>query len=385
MPNRTAANESTRLPNPADAPPASGERIVSLDALRGFDMFWIVGGRELLLAFVAMFAKPVPEWLRYQTEHTKWEGFTAWDLIMPLFLFVVGAAMPFSFSRRLDEGQTRGQLYAKIFRRTVILFVLGMACQGHLLDFKLDTLHVFANTLQAIAVGYLIAGLVMLNLSVIAQVAFAALMLVGYWLLLRFVPLAGHATGVLEPSTNVAMTVDEFVLGRFRDGTPYTWVLSGMTFSATVLLGVFSGHLLRSRLSPWSRVLALALLGVACLGAGWAWAEWLDFPIIKHIWTSSMVLWAGGWSYLLLALFYLVIDALGFRRWAFPFVVVGMNAIAIYVAWDFIPFSTIAKNVFGGLAAHLGPGEPFLLAFATVMIWWLILYHLYRRKIFIRI
>ena len=385
MATRSAAAEPKRPAEVPEKAPASAERIIAIDALRGFDMFWIVGGREVLLTFVAMFAKPAPALLSHHTQHVKWEGFVAWDLIMPLFLFVVGAAMPFSFSRRLEQGQSKGQLYAKIVRRAVILFILGMACQGHLLDFKLATLHVFANTLQAIAVGYLIAGIVMLNVGIVGQVAFAILMLVSYWLLLRFVPLSGQEVGVLAERANVARTVDEFVLGRFRDGTTYTWVLSGMTFTATVLLGVFSGHVLRSRLSPWMRVLVLTLLGIACLGAGWAWAEWLGFPIIKHIWTSSMVLWAAGWSYLLLALFYVVIDVLGFRRWAFPFVVIGMNAITIYVAWDFIPFAAIAKNLFDGLASHLGSGGPFLLALATVTIWWLILYDLYRRKIFLRI
>jgi predicted acyltransferase len=387
MAKRAAVSTSTRsaIAN-ADAPMDSG-RIVALDALRGFDMFWIVGGRELLLAFAAMFKTPLPKWLEYQFEHTEWEGFTAWDLIMPLFLFVVGAAMPFSFARRLEQGESKRQLYAKIVRRTVILFVLGMAVQGHLLDFKLSTLHLFANTLQAIAVGYLIAGLVMLNVGIVGQIIFAALMLVGYWLLLKFVPLIGHGAGSLEPHANVALAVDKFVIGRFIDGTepPYTWVLSGMTFSATVLLGVFSGHVLRSRLSPWGRVLALTLMGLACLAGGWAWAEWLHFPIIKHIWTSSMVLWAGGWSFLLLALFYLLIDVAGLLRWAFPFVVIGMNAITIYVAWAFIPFRTIAKNLVGGLADHLGSAGPFAIAFTTVLLVWLILYHLYRRRIFLRL
>jgi predicted acyltransferase len=391
MANRTAESESKRSVRPDERAPTDSGRIAAVDALRGFDMFWIVGGRELLLTFVAIFKTPVPEWLSHQLEHTEWKGitpwdsFTAWDLIMPLFLFVVGAAMPFSFARRLEQGQSKGQLYAKIVRRTVILFVLGMAAQGHLLDFKLDTLHVFANTLQAIAVGYLVAALVMLNLGIVAQIAFAVLMLVGFWLLLTFVPLVGHGAGSLEPRANVAMAVDEFVLGRFRDGTDYTWVLSGMTFTATVLLGVFSGHVLRSRLPQWGRVLTLMLMGLASLGAGWAWAQWLGFPIIKHIWTSSMVLWAGGWSYLLLALFYLLIDVVGFRRWAFPFIVIGMNAITIYVAWHFIPFEEVAKNLVGGLSEHLGSAGPFAVALTAVLFMWLILYHLYRHRIFLRL
>ena len=285
-------------------------------------------------------------------------------------------------------GQSTAQLYFKILRRALILFVLGMACQGHLLDFNLKTLHIFSNTLQAIAVGYLIAGIVMLNVGVIGQIVFTALMLIGYWALLRYVPLDGHGTGSFEPRANVAIAVDRYVFGDYIDGTkpPYTWFLSGMTFSATVLLGVLSGHVLRSRLSPWSRVLALVLLGAGCLAAGRLWADWGGFPIIKHIWTSSMALLAGGWSYLLLALFYMVIDILGFRRWAFPFVVIGMNAIAIYVVWEVAtPFPALAKKLVGGLATHLGSGGPFLIEFVTVLLWWLILYHMYRRKIFLRI
>jgi len=351
-------------------------------------MFWIAGGRELLLTFVGIFKHPVPRWLDHQLSHVEWEGFTAWDLIMPLFLFVVGAAMPFSFSRQLEQGRSKAGLYAKILRRTVILFLLGMAVQGHLLDFKLATLHVFANTLQAIAVGYLVAGIVMLNVGIVGQVIFAALMLAGFWALLMFVPLAGVGAGALEPYANVAYEVDKFVLGRFIDGTkpPYTWVLSGMTFSATVLMGVFAGHVLRSRLSPAARVFVLSLLGVGCLAAGWAWAEILGFKMIKHIWTSSMALWAGGWSYLLLALFYLLVDVLGFRRWAFPFVVTGANAILIYVLWDLVvPFGQIAHTLVGGLASHLGRVGEFMLALTAVMLWWVILYDLYRRKVYLRI
>jgi predicted acyltransferase len=227
----------------------------------------------------------------------------------------------------------------------------------------------------------------MLNVGVVGQIVFSLLMLVGFWLLLMFVPVSGYEVGSLEPHANVAFSVDKLVLGRFIDGTnpPYTWVLSGMTFTATVLLGVFSGHILRSQWSRWSKLLALTLLGLACLAAGWAWVEWLHFPIIKHIWTSSMVLWAGGWSYLLLALFYLLIDIAGWRRWAFPFVVIGANAIAIYVASRFIPFREIAKGLVGGLANHLGSAGPFLIELTAVTLWWLILYDLYRRRIFIRI
>jgi predicted acyltransferase len=390
------AKKDTKVQQTVTAPTSPSEgRISAIDALRGFDMFWIVGGKQFVLAAITFVVSLLPASVgdtekflaavNHQAEHVEWEGFTAWDLIMPLFLFVVGAAMPFSFARRLEAGESKSQLYWKILRRFVILFVLGMAVQGHLLDFKLDTLHVFANTLQAIAVGYAIAGLLVLNTGIIAQVAFAIAMLVGYWLLLMYVPFGGHPAGTLEPNANLALAVDEFVLGRFRDGTTYTWILSGMTFTATVLLGVFSGQVLRSNLSSWLKVVVLTGLGLVCLGAGWAWAQWLGFPIVKHIWTSSMTLWSAGWCYLLLALFYLLIDVVGFRRWAFPFIVIGMNAITIYVAYWFVPFKGIAETLVGGLARHLGSAGPLAISFTTVLQVWLVLYHLYRHRIFLRI
>jgi predicted acyltransferase len=348
-------------------------------------MFWIVGGQPLALAIASVFLDPLPAAVTYQFEHAEWIGFTAWDLIMPLFLFVVGAAMPFSFARRLEQGHSKAELLGKILRRSAILFLLGMVVQGHLLDFKLSTLHLYCNTLQAIAAGYLIAGVLMLWVGIWSQATIAVLLLVGYWLLLKYVPFAGHPAGVLEPDANLALWIDETILGRFRDGTTYTWILSSMTFASTVLLGVMAGHLLRTAQLPVRKFYWLTGLGLALLAGGWAWSEWLGLPIIKHIWTSSMVLWAAGWSFLLLALFYLLIDIAGVRAWAFPFIVIGMNAITIYVANFFIPFREIAERLVGGLAEHFGRGGPIVVEFIAVLLAWLLLYHLYRQRIFLRI
>jgi predicted acyltransferase len=364
---------------------SASERIIAIDALRGFDMFWIVGGQELALAAAAWIWSTTPQWLEYHLEHVEWEGFSAWDLIMPLFLFVVGAAMPFSLSRKAEQGQPKLELYGKMIRRCLMLWVLGMIVQGNLLDFNSSTLHFYSNTLQAIAVGYLVAGIVILNIGVVGQIAFTAAMLVGFWLLVTRVPFADHAAGVLEPNANVAMTVDEYVLGPFRDGTTYTWVLSGMTFAATTLLGVFAGQILRATWSQATKFIVLAIFGVASLAGGYAWATWLGFPIIKHIWTSSMVLWAAGWSYMLLALFYLLVDIIGWRRWAFFFTVIGMNAITIYVAWHLLPFEQVSEGLVGGLARHLGAAGPTLVAATAVGLGWLVVYHLYRQKIFLRV
>src|SRR3954449_12708661 len=410
MPEVVTKPPRSPAPSPAPVPkkavPQPTGRIVSIDALRGFDLFWIVGGREVVVAALDLIPKPAPQWVdqaKHQLEHMKWQGFTAWDLIMPLFLFVVGAVMPFSFSRRAELGQSKGAMYWKILRRTLILFIVGMAVQGHLLDFNLSTLHPYSNTLQAIAVGYLIAGILLLNVPIWGQVVSAIVLIVSYWLLLMFVPVPGRGAGMIEEHANIALTVDQWVLGRLIDGTnpPYTWVLSSMGFAATVLLGAFAGHVLRSHIAPMMKFLWLTLLGIVCLAAGWAWAEYLHLPIVKHIWTSSMLLWAAGWSYLLLALFYLVIDVFRIRFWAFPLAVIGMNAIVAYVAYDgrFIPFTDIATRLNGGVARQLdiatnyvgdaahpfGPAGTFTIAFTTVLLVWLLLYHLYRHKIFVRI
>ncbi len=382
-----------------DAQPAvtpASQRVASIDALRGFDMFWIIGGQQALVALLHLFS-PTPAWLRTQIDHTRWEGFTAWDLIMPLFLFIVGTAMPYSFARRMETGASQWALYRKVLSRTAILFVLGMAAQGRLLAADLGQLHVYSNTLQAIACGYLIASIAMFHLRVFLQVLLVIGLLLGYGLLMVLVPVPGHGAGLWDEHYNLAMYIDKLILGRFRDGTTYTWILSGMAFGATVLLGVFSGQLLRTGMASWKKVGSLVVIGVACLGLGWAWSQpWLGSwrcPINKHLFSSSMVLWACGFSYLLLALFYLVIDVLGFRKWSFFFIVIGSNAILAYMGVHLIDFVRIADVFVGGLAHNLmathsgllqaiGAG---LIPWAYFAIVWLILLYLYRKGTLVRI
>jgi predicted acyltransferase len=158
-----------------------------------------------------------------------------------------------------------------------------------------------------------------------------------------------------------------------------------MTFTATVLLGVLAGQVLRSHFASRAKCCLIIMMGFAALATGWLWSTWLHFPMIKHLWTSSMVLWSAGWSYLLLALFYLLIDIAGWRRWAFPLVVIGMNAITIYVAYWFIPFRAVGESLAGGLARHAGAAGPVVIALATLLLVWLMLYHLYRQRIFLRV
>ena len=360
-------------------------RVISIDALRGFDMFWIIGGGAIFASLHNALDNPVTAQISTQLNHVKWEGFRFEDLIMPLFLFIVGVVMPYSFAKRLDTSQSKLRLYLHIIKRTVILFILGMIAQGNLLDYDLSKLHIYSNTLQAIAAGYIIAAIIMLNLGIRWQIAVTGILLVLFWLLLVLIPVPGYGMGVLTPDGNLAIYIDRIILGRFIDGTnpPYTWILSSMTFPCTVMLGVMAGHLLRSDNVGIRKVLWLLAAGGGCIVAGLLWN--LCFPIIKHIWTSSFVLFSGGLCFMLLALFYLVIDVLGFRRWAFGFVVIGTNAIAVYMAVHIINFRNIGGVFVGGLEKYAGNWYPFIYATAEFAIVWLILWWMYRKKTFIKI
>jgi predicted acyltransferase len=360
-------------------------RVISIDALRGFDMFWIIGGGAIFGSLNSAIDNPATAFIRTQLMHVKWEGFRFEDLIMPLFLFIVGVVMPYSFQKRLDAGQNKLRLYLHILKRTVILFVLGMIAQGHLLELDISKLHIFSNTLQAIAAGYLIASIIMLNLGIRWQIAVTGILLLLFWLLMMLVPFPGREAGVLIPDSNLAIYIDRAIFGPFIDGTdpPYTWILSSMTFPCTVMLGVMAGHLLRSDKVGIRKVLWLMAIGAGCIVAGLLWS--LFFPIIKHLWTSSFVLLSGGICFIVLALFYFVIDVLGFRIWAYGFIVIGTNAIAVYMAVHLVNFRNIGGVFVEGLEKYTGSWYLFIHAIAGFAVIWLILWWMYRKKTFIKI
>jgi predicted acyltransferase len=359
------------------------QRLESLDALRGFDMFWIIGGSAIFLALHELFGNPATHTIQVQLSHVQWEGFRFWDLIMPLFLFIVGTAMPFSFAKRIAGGESRKRILTHVVQRFAILFVLGMVAQGNLLHYDLSRLHLFSNTLQAIAAGYLISALALLFLDIKGQAAGTGALLLVFWALMAWVPVPGYGAGVLNPEGNLAMYVDRILLGPFRDGTNYTWILSSLGFAATVLMGVLAGHLLRSSLRPYRKVFWFFVSGVGSVLAGWAWG--FVFPIIKHLWTGSFVLFSGGFCLLLLAVFFLVIDVWGKRDWAFGFKVIGMNAIAVYMATRLFDFRILGNIFVGGLEKYLGSGFSLVSALAGFAVLWLILYFMYRRRIFLKI
>jgi len=361
-------------------------RLMSLDALRGFDMFWIIGGGTILkILDGALSNEYYHNVIVPQFSHVRWEGFRFWDLIMPLFLFVVGVAMPFSFGKRLSHDDRKSKLYGHILKRFFILFILGMVAQGGLLKYDLSKLHLFCNTLQAIAAGYLFASLIILNMRAIGQIVVTIVLLLGYWALLGLVAVPGHERGLITENVNLAMYVDKLILGHFQHVTDpqYTWILSSMTFTATVMLGCLAGQLLRSEAGDYARVLWLLVAGAACLGLGLLWGA--VFPIIKHLWTSSFVLFAGGICYFLLAVFYLIIDVWNLRKWAIFFVVIGMNAIAVYMAVHIFGFRTFGEPFVRGLEGKVGNWYEFSRALVSFLVLWLILFWMYRKKAFIKI
>lgn len=376
-------------PAPSPAPPTASaaspksERLLSLDALRGFDMFWIVGGRELAVA-VSRWSNIGVDGVRHQFEHVAWEGFTFYDLIFPLFLFLVGAAIPFSIGSARQRQTPVATIHWRIARRTALLFLLGLVYNRDL-DLNPETFRL-AGVLQRIALTYCAAALLVMHTGLRTQAAVLVGLLLGYWALIGLVPAPGSGFGDYTPAGALPGWVDrQFLPGKhvvygFGDNEG---ILSTLPAIATALLGAFAGHWLRSPRAPWTKAVGLAAAGLVCLALGGLWHAW--FPIIKNIWTSSYVLFAGGWSLLLLAAFYTLIDVLGYRRWSFFFVVIGVNAITIYLARRLIDFNSTNTFLFAGAARLLGSFGPVLLAAGVVALEWALLWVLYRAKIFLRV
>jgi predicted acyltransferase len=360
---------------------ASG-RLLSLDALRGFDMFWIIGGQEIIKGLAQVFPGRLSEIAVGQLEHVRWQGLHFYDVIWPLFMFMVGVSLSFSLARRKLNGATHKVLYLHAVKRALILFVLGMMAQGNLLQFDLATLHPCYSVLHGIAAGYLIATVVMLRFGAKGQAIATAAFLILYWILLVTIPVPGVGRGVLTPTGNAATYVDQLVLGRFAYGEN-TWFLSYLGFAASVLIGSSAGNLLRSARSAKDKCLFLSAGGVGMVILGLIWSLW--FPIIKLLWTSSFVLISGGISCLLLAAFYLIVDVGGYRKWAFGFVVIGINALAVYMATMLFDFRKIGNIFVGHLVARVGRYGSLLEATAAFAIIWLVLYWMYRTKSFVKV
>ncbi|HEV3415958.1 MAG TPA: hypothetical protein VG056_04075, partial [Pirellulales bacterium] len=341
-----AHSETTRLPTvPAIAGPAS-QRLMSLDALRGFDMFWIVGADALGEALANFKGGPITKLAAKQLEHAPWEGFHFYDLIFPLFVFMIGVAITFSLGR-LVATEGRNAALKRVVRRAAPLYVLGLFYYGGL-NGHIDHIRLLG-VLQRLALCYLFAGLLFVYLRPRGLVAVCIALLVGYWALLTFVPVPEFGAGDFAERHNLTNWIDRMYLPwRKWDGDhDPEGLLSTLPAIASCLLGVFAGLLLRDPArSERQKVACLAVAGAALVGLGYAWG--LEFPVIKKIWTSSFVLVAGGFSTLLLAAFYLVIDVWKLRMWAMPLVWIGANALTIYIISNVVDFGKLSDRFAGG-------------------------------------
>jgi predicted acyltransferase len=379
--------------------PAPSPRLLSLDALRGFDMFWIMSGEQIVHALAKTTGWTVFNTLSDQLHHTVWDGFTFYDMIFPLFLFIAGAAMPFSLHKKVQQAgvpaahelpaRDKRQLVRRMLRRTILLILLGMVVNGALRFNGLENTR-FPSVLGRIGIAWFFAGIIYLSGGLRWQVGWFCWLLIGYWAVMMLVPVPGYGAGVLTMEGSLESYIDRLLLpGRLHDRIhDPEGVLSTIPAIGTALLGVFTGSFLKWEDVEWpmkKKGWVLATAGFIVLLAGILWG--LVFPINKRLWTPSFVLYAGGWSILLLSVFYGVIDVAGYRKWAFPFIIIGANSIVIYIASEgAIHFGHTANYVFGGLI-HLSPlaWQPVWTALSVTIVQWIFLYFLYRNKLFLKI
>lgn len=368
------------------------KRLQSLDALRGFDMFWIISGEGIFHGLKEATCVQPFTGISDQLHHSVWNGFTFYDLIFPLFIFIAGVSMPYSLGRQLETtGANRlvvkRRIYLSLAKRTVILILLGMMVNGALQFMGYyDTR--FASVLGRIALSCFFAALIFINSNVRGQVTWLIALLLGYWTAMMLIPVPGHGAGVLTPEGNLSAYIDRQLLPGKLHRKVYDpeGLFSTIPAIGTALLGVLTGQFLRNeRYQGVRKVLVMSLAAFALLLAGLLWS--MVFPINKTMWTSSFVLYAGGWSLLLFALFYWIIDVRGFKVWSMPFVWIGMNSILIYVAaHGLVNFEYMSDFIFGGLYRKTPEvwHKP-LMWMGVALIQIGLLYFLYRKKWFLKI
>jgi predicted acyltransferase len=393
-------------------------RIMAIDALRGFDMFWILGANEIVYALKRMSAGPFTTALAGQLEHKDWQGFAFYDLIFPLFVFIVGVSLVFSLTKSIERDGL-GRTHVKIVRRFVLLYILALIYSGGVSN-EWPEIRLLG-VLNRIAICYLFAAIIFCHFRWKGIAGITAGLLIGYWGLMTFVPfpdvrqvdaegrlLSSQLTvtnvaqlnfnsprtvhGVFEPGVNLSNYIDQkYLPGKKWDRT---WdpegLLSTIPAIAICLLGVLAGLLLQNKSSSDQRkVQALLVAGAILVGLGFLWG--LQFPVIKKIWTSSYVLVAGGYSALLLGVFYLVIEVWQVQRWTKIFVWIGANAITLYLAKNMIDFRKLAARFAGGdvknfFDSHVATGFGDLVVAAVVLALIIFLARfLYQRRIFLRV
>lgn len=366
---------------------AHAGRLYSLDALRGFDMFWIIGAEEIIHSLAKVTGFPLWVTMAEQLTHPAWNGFHFYDLIFPLFLFLAGVATPYSVGRELENGISRNKLLIKVIKRGLILVLLGVVYNNGLSIRENIDAYRFCSVLGRIGLAYMFANIIYLYSKRTGQMIWFCSLLIGYWLLLKFTSAPGYAPGDLTMEGNFASYIDRTIL----PGTLYLKIhdpeglVSVIPSIGTALLGILTGNMLKNGVETrHKKALYMAIAGIFCLIIGQIWN--LDFPINKNLWSSSFVMYVGGWSLLLLSFFYYIIDVLGYKSWAFFFKVIGMNSILIYISGQFIDWEYTNNGFFQWLFQLTGePYDAVVKAICLVLIQWAFLYILYKKKVFLRV
>ncbi|MDW8851854.1 DUF5009 domain-containing protein [Flavobacterium sp. MMLR14_040] len=373
-------------------------RLISLDALRGFVMFWIMSGEHIIHALAKAAPTPIFIWMSSQLHHAEWNGITFYDMIFPVFLFVAGVSMPYSFEKKMQlagvktpqelPGSEKRKIYVSMLRRTCILLVLGFVVNGLLRFDGFDHTR-FASVLGRIGLAWFFAGIIYLNFDFKKQLIWFFAILIGYYAAMKWIPVPNFGAGVLTKEGSLEGYIDRLFLPGRLHSTVYDpeGIFSTIPAIATALLGVFTGTFLKGKsiFSIKVKLLLMALTALILIMAGLLWD--LNFPINKHLWTSSFVCFVGGFSILFLVFFYLIIDFFGFHKWAFPLILIGSNSILIYIAAEgLIDFKHTADYVFGGLI-NFTPlvWQPFFAALSVTIVQLILLYFLYKRKWFLKI
>ncbi len=394
----------------SEAKPTPPDRLVSLDAYRGLTMLAMAsGGLSLYQVHKNFPDSPFWETVGFHFEHVEWIGCAAWDLIQPSFMFMVGVAMAYSCASRQAHGQSYGRMFAHAVVRSIVLVLLGIFLRS---DNRPKTNFTFEDVLTQIGLGYTFLFLLW-GRSMRFQFGAALAILIGYWCLFYFYPLPGpdfdyskvgvgpdwpHLQGVAahwDKNTNAAAAFDEWFLNLFPRSKPFVYngggylTLSFIPSLATMIFGLMAGELLRSPRTSGQKFWILVMAAVAGLATGQVLHSTGICPIVKRIWTPSWTLFSTGWTLLILAAFYGVVDVMKYRRWTFPLVVVGMNSITMYCMEELSHgwFSRTLRTHFGsGIFEFMGkPYEPMLARFFVLLAMWLVCYWLYRQRIFVRI
>ncbi len=358
------------------APVAAGNRLLSLDAFRGWTMFWIVGGAALVEGLQALHPNAVLNGVVYELNHTDWQGLRFYDLIWPSFMMMTGMSLPFSYAKR-SLTQTHHQIFMRVLQRFLVLFLLGSLRES--ISFHHPYLIELSSALQPIAVAYLAAFLIVRK-SWRVQAITGASILVFYALLLAFVPAPGVPAGSYDRNANLVLWTDMATVGRVL---PEHWgtVICTLPTISTTILGMLLGELLMTKRSAADKMKIIGAVGLSAVVLGWALNPVI--PIVMKIWTTSYGLASAGFACLMFLVFYWLIDVRGYRKLAFPFVVIGMNAVAIYMSESIIPWSKTIAIFTQPLAGALGSLTPLIHAIAVLTVEWLVLYWMYKRKIFL--